>query len=198
MTTCTTCNEEDLDLNGNVYVDGVHDTSARLTSTAQEIPEWMSKAGLFSLLPPMYSCSKRYFPHPKPHRKQMWSWNDVCIEFTNPFPADVKLIGWWASEPFSGVRKAAVAYARFGNSGVLTVRPRVRLHLRPPGTYEVGGAVSRTHVHMVGWNGTTWLYRNVLTLHFAKPPAKPHHRTAVAVMVSVAVLATAVFVMRKK
>ena len=134
-------------------VDGVP-RAARYAVTDDEIPDWFVRRGIYSPLPPPFTCDPRFHP-PEHHADASSPRMQLDLRGTG-LPRDAT-IGYWASQPTDRVLEAGEAYADFGNRGITRCEGGVcELRLEFPGRYKAEGKVYNPHLHFAVWEGDRW------------------------------------------
>ena len=173
--TCPTCAEDTAPI--ALTVDGVTDKSATLTTTTAAIPDWYLKKGIYSSLPPHFTCNESYRPPLAPTTPPAESAGTTTLVFDLEGVADGTHVAWWATaEGASDGDDAGDAYGDFSNRGIVrTVGSTVTLRILRPAAYTLDGKTYRPHVHFVTWNPDAehWNQERVHALNFDRDPPPP-------------------------
>ena len=147
---CLTCSPQSVDIDATY--DG-RPLNARHAVTDDKIPDWYIRRGIYSSLPPMFTCDPR-FRVPSVHSSDTPVLR-LDIRDTQ-IPPDAT-IGYWASKPTDEILEAGKAYANFENSGVAKCSSGVcELNIAYPGRYTEDGKVFNPHIHFAVWEGDRW------------------------------------------
>jgi hypothetical protein len=125
--------------------------------TSSIIPDWYKKEGIYSPLPPQFTCDDRYKNKPRVHMPENANNSDVYVDISNTDLAPDSMIAYWASKPNTSVQTASSSYDKFENSGIVKCKDSVcKIKLELPTSYSVDNEIHPPHIHMTDWQGDTW------------------------------------------
>lgn len=149
--TCVTCDEAS-STPVNLEIDK-RPVTGHLLRTKEGIPDWYYRRGIYSELPPQFTCDTRYRTPPTLHAKGP---SVVRVNLPSDMPKNATL-GFWAAQPSDTVKEASEAYGDFSNSGIVECIDRVcDMPMHIPGRYTVDGREFPAHIHFTQLDGDRW------------------------------------------
>lgn len=136
----------------DVEIDG-QATTGEFLRTDDAIPDWYIQNGIYSPLPPQFTCDGRYKHPVQPHAKGS-SLLKVMLPKEEPRNST---IAFWAAKPAREIKEAHAAYDTFENAGIVQCVEHVcEIPLDLPGSYTADGKVFPRHLHYTEWAGDRW------------------------------------------
>jgi len=128
---------------------------ARYASTDDTIPDWYVRRGIYSPLPPPFTCDPKFHP-PEEHTPSDAPELVLDLNNADDVPKDAT-IGYWAAKASPRIKEAGDAYDDFSNSGIVKCVDGIcRLRVHYPGRYTAEGRVYNPHIHFAVWQGNQW------------------------------------------
>lgn len=148
---CLTCIKDSQPIDNATY-DNKH-INVRYSFTDDSIPDWYIRNGIYSPLPPIFTCDKRFHP-PVMHNEDR-SILHVNLE-NKGLPKDA-ILAYWAAKPNDEKVEAHRAYGDFSNSGIIQCdNYECDIPVAFPGIYTEHGETFNPHVHFTHWKGDRW------------------------------------------
>ena len=167
---CLTCAPGSLPV--NVSVDNEPWHGARFANTEKEIPDWFQTQGIYSSLPPRFTCDQRFHQPLTLYQPKGDHTTTIRLSLEGLNLPPNAVLGYWAAHPstLSGsVPTAADAYGEFDNSGIVQCdEGTCEFTLKFPGKYAVKGQTFNPHFHFAVWEGDRWGMR-AKTVEFVPP-----------------------------